>query len=114
MASTRIGFLPAQADLIIYRGDDIFMGVRVTAQEEPVDLTLYQPESHIRLVPEDPNILAEFTIEVEHELLRMHLPNESSAALPDRCVWDVQVIGPDGLVTTLAFGNVQVLGEVTR
>jgi hypothetical protein len=102
----------------VYQGDDLFLTVRVVDLEtgDPVDITTMTAQAQIRATVGAVDVLAEFvTIVGADGEVQLHLPNTVTATLPpDGGVWDVQLIDPDDVVTTLAYGEVRVTEEVTR
>ena len=108
-----VSALPAEVDLLLYAGDDFTMAVEVFGPDgEPFDLAGAEPKSQIRET-HDGELAGAFTWFVDGSVIYLDLHNEVSAALPERCVWDVQITQNDR-VTTLASGNVTVSPQVTR
>jgi hypothetical protein len=112
-----VGELPQEVDLVLYRGDDFYLTVTVTAAAGgPFDLTGYVPTAQIRETPDDADPpLAAFTATVAANVITLHLTHTAAAALTvDPAVWDVQIADPLGGITTLARGSVTVTLDVTR
>lgn len=106
-------------DLTIYQGDDWAALVNVTNSDgTPADLTGYTAQAQFRTGIADQTWLVSAALQCV-----IVLPNQISLSLtsaqttlltePVYC-WDLQVTSPDGIVTTLMAGNVNMLFEVTR
>lgn len=114
----QVGSLPAGVDLLLYAGDDFWMRLYVTDDDEqPVDFTGVTVNAEIRdAVGPAGQLLAEFITEVAadgtHILLQ--LLSVDTAALPAVAFWDVETVDTDGTVTTLAFGRVKTTAQVTQ
>lgn len=111
--------MAAQATLTIYQGDDYAADVLVMQADgvTPADLTGYTAQSQIRLNAGDnsPDAVAEFTAAITGNTISLSLSNAATSELTKSTyAWDVQIIGPDGWITTLLYGAVQVLREVTK
>lgn len=111
-----VGYEPASVDLVVYRGDDVAVGIVVkNADGTPVDLTGATAAAQIRKSTEDPDPVAEFTTTIDANMITLGLPHDVSATLPlVALVWDAQLTGADGTTTTVAAGRVRVVGDVTR
>lgn len=113
-AADAAGTMPANVNLSVYQGDDFFLTVTVDDSVTPIDLTLYTPKSQIRPTPGDANLLATFDVTVlDATHLQLHLTSAESTKLPTVAAWDVQITDAAGLVTTLAYGQVVTMGQVT-
>jgi len=114
-ASQSVGTLPAQVDLVLYRGDDFYLDITVTdTGGGAVDLTGYTATAQVRLSTESSEILATFVGTTAANVVHLHLDDPEASKLTADAVWDVQVAGPSGDVTTLAFGAVHATPDVTR
>jgi hypothetical protein len=106
---------PTAVDLCVYRGDDFFLRVSVSALTgDPADLTGCVPMAQVRASADDPAVLATFACVITDNVVDLHLAAADTAALPTYAVWDVQLTYPDTTVATLAAGAVRLYGEVTR
>jgi len=112
--STVIGTAPASIDLQVYQGDDFFLEIDVDDSVVPIDLTNYIAKAEIRSAPGG-SLLATFdpTV-VDPTTILLHLTAVQSVKLTKTSSWDVQVTDPAGVVTTLAYGHVTVILEVTQ
>lgn len=111
-----------KADLSIYQGDDYAAQVTVYEGDgtTPFDLAGYSSQAQIRpnLTDPSPDPVASFTVNItqqESNVITIGLPHDVSKTLTNlEYVWDLQVIDPTGLITTLLAGQVRVTREVTR
>jgi hypothetical protein len=108
--------LPAEINLHIYQGDDFFLDLTVTDQNNnPLDVTNSSVMSQIRSSFNSPNLLANIGIIIDGTtvgLIHMHLAAQDSDNLPLACVWDIQLSSP--AVQTIAAGTVTVTPQVTQ
>lgn len=106
-------------DLTLYQGDDWAAMVTVSNPDGTVpDLTGYTAQAQIR------EGIADQAWYVEAKLLCAVVPpNQISISLTSRQTtrlkqpsyrWDLQLISPDGIITTIMAGEVKMLFEVTR
>jgi hypothetical protein len=116
IASARlVGQSPMRVDLSIYQGDDFFLNVEVDDTVSSIDLTGYTPKAEIRAVAGGPTVIATFdAVILSPTTVGLHLPNDQSDLLTAAAAWDVQITSPTGVVTTLAYGSVIVMKQVTR
>lgn len=115
LTTTALGQLPARVDLMVYQGDDFFVTVAVDDSTTPIDLTTYTAKAEIRSAAGSPTILATFTTTILNALtVGLHLPHAQSELLTSNGAWDVQITDTAGQVTTLAYGSVSVVKQVTR
>jgi hypothetical protein len=109
------GRLPTQIDLTVYQGDDLFLRVTVGDATNPVDLTGVTPTAEIRLTTDNATPMATFDCSVlDATTLMLHLTHDESTAMTGNGVWDLQIVDVAGLVTTLAYGAITLIKEVTR
>lgn len=114
MAMATAGSLPPRVDLALYQGDDFFLRITIDVSASPVDLTTYTPKAEIRATPGSDVVLASFTcVVVNPVVLELHLTSAQSTDLPATCAWDVQITDTAAVVTTLVYGSVAVMKEVT-
>jgi hypothetical protein len=111
--------MAAKASLTIYQGDDYVANVLVMEGDgvTPADLTGFTAQSQMRVNANDtsPNGAAEFTIGITGNLITLTLTNDVTRNLSSPSyIWDLQIIAPNGWITTLLFGNIQVVREVTK
>jgi hypothetical protein len=108
--------LPAEINLNIYQGDDFFLDLTVTDQNNnPLDVTNSSVMSQIRASFNSPNLLANIGIIIDGTttgLIHMHLAATDSNNLPQNCVWDIQLSSPS--IQTIAAGTVTVTPQVTQ
>lgn len=106
-------------NLAIYQGDDWAAMVSVLNSDGSIpDLTGYTAQAQIRQGPADQSWV------IQAELLCVVVPlNQISLSLTSaqttlltepQYQWDLQLTAPDGLITTIMAGQVQVAAEVTR
>ncbi len=108
--------MPARADLRIYQGDDFGAVVTVNGGEPPDVIAGYTAQAQIREDTADncPDVAAEIATEVVSPLVNLTIPADVTVNLCGQYVWDLQLIDPDGVVSTILAGNVVVTPEVTR
>jgi ribulose 1,5-bisphosphate synthetase/thiazole synthase len=121
MAAARVtvGNLPAPVDLQLYQGDDFYLTVTVfdSSTGGGVDLTGYTAQSQIRVTPPSTEVLAEFDVVVvagTSGQITLHLDHVDSAVIDRAGSWDLQMTDPAGVITTLCYGAVKLVQEVTR
>lgn len=112
-------------NLVIYQGDDWAAMIQINdCDGNPVDLTGYTAEAQFR------EGIADQTWHVAAKLLCAlvpaapgAVPNQISISLRSHQTtrlrepgyrWDLQLISPDGIITTILAGEVKMLYEVTR
>jgi hypothetical protein len=115
----------ATLPLYLYQGDDWAALITVNnCDGTPFDLTDYAINAQIREGPADQTwrINATFTCAVVTPLpgaipnqISISLTNQQTTALRNlNYVWDLQIVSPAGIVTTIVSGPVQVTPTVTR
>lgn len=119
MAAARVtvGNLPAPVDVSLYQGDDFYLTVKLTDPTGVVvDLTGYTATSQIRLTPPSTEIVAEFDVTVDgpNGTINLHLDHVDSALIDRAATWDLQIVSATGIVSTLIYGAVKTVMEVTR
>src|SRR4030095_1742366 len=105
------------ADLSLYQGDDYAATVSVAlATGSPADLTGYTAASQIRrgVADAEPEIAAEFTCVVAPPLIMLSLTHDQTEPLNGQYMWDLQLTGASGAITTILRGKVIVTAQVTR
>ena len=112
-------------DLCWYRGDTQTIVVTYTdSAGGPVDITGYTAKSQIRAKPGDTDpALVEITeqdsITLDGPAGQLTLVFSSQNTGPDldaqrKASWDLQITSPGGVVTTLVYGNIEFITDVTR
>jgi len=112
-AVTTVGQLPANVDLAVYQGDDVFVNIVVDDSVVAIDLTTYIPTAEIRSAPGGQLVAAFDATIVDPVTVALHLLAVDSAKLTTKAAWDCQIVDPAGIVTTLAYGAVSVVEQVT-
>ena len=108
-----IDALPQPVHLDLYQGDDFFLDIVVRNDDgTDADLTGWTARSQIRETPDSTQILCTFDIDIEDNIVHLHLPNTESVRLTSVCVWDCQIVS--GEIYTLTAGNVRAPRRVTR
>lgn len=111
--------MPSRGDLQIYQGDDYAAVVTVTDAHTnaPIDLTGCTAQAQIREGPADecPEVVVEIaTAIVLPNIVTLAIPAAETVTLCGEYAWDLQVSGPDIILTTIMVGNANVTPEVTR
>jgi hypothetical protein len=111
-----VGQSPASIQLVIYRGDDFAFALDVQDTDgNPVDLTGATVTAEVRAQPGAIDVLTTFDTTIDGSAITLRLSHTDTAALSTAGgVWDVQVTRADGVVVTLANGQVRVFADVTR
>ena len=106
------------ANLAIYQGDDYAAVVAISNGGGTLDLTGYAAQAQIRTDYADQGgtVAAEIQITPDWPALTLALdiPHDVTATLAGNYVWDLQIVAPDGAITTILAGEVSVTQEVTR
>lgn len=107
------------ADLSIVRGDDFRVVISLSTDGIPFDLTDYTVMAQIRPSTSLSAVLiAEFDAEIDPDpetgVITLTLDHETTATFTANGVWDMQITGPDGWVTTVVSGTVTIVPDVTR
>jgi hypothetical protein len=108
--------IPATYGLNLYRGDSWHWQVNVwanAARTQPVDLTGVVPKAEIRDKPAGSSITEIECTVILPNTVDCVLTAASSALLPKRGVWDLQLSYPSGDVSTVVGGSVAVSDDVT-
>lgn len=106
---------PECVNLVLYRGDDFYMDVTVSYQDDGtgVDLTSAVVTAQIKVSPDaEADPIAEFTSVIDANIIHLHLPSNQAAELPPHSVWDCQITMPD--VTTLVAGTITTVPDVSQ
>jgi hypothetical protein len=110
--------MPSKADLNIYQGDDYAAVVTVSNGSTPPDQVLagYAAQAQIRtgVADKQTTVACEILTTVSSPYVNLSIPHALTMALKGRYVWDLQLIDPSGLITTILSGAVTVTQEVTR
>jgi hypothetical protein len=119
-STSSAGTGPSRADIALYQGDDYSALVFVLQGDgSAADLTGYTPQAQIRrnVADSTPEIAAEFTAVLADAVtgqISLSLTHAVTLMLTGRYIWDLQITGGDGIVTTVLAGSVSVRQEVTR
>lgn len=111
--SETVGELPDRVDLQLYQGDTFSMGLVVTEEDGPADLSDAEPRAQIRATHAGP-IAAEFDAEVDGNIVKLYLSWQQTTELPTQGVWDCELRIGGTRVVTIVAGRVAVEPEVTR
>ena len=108
--------MPSRAELSIYQGDSYAATVTVrTVTGAEADITGYAATAQIRLACADVSpVVAEIACVVDSPNVNLSLTPEQTVELAGNYQWDLQIISPAGIVTTILAGRVRVTAEVTR
>jgi len=107
--------LPPFQGFEIYGGDDFAPTLTVTNPDgTPADLSGYSFLAHIKTSPSAPDVLGEWQLVVNGNVITMYLDHLLSASLPPWCVWDVEMVNIGGGTITLLTGTLSVKERVTR
>lgn len=109
--------MPSRAELLLYQGDSYAAGVIVRNSDgTPADITGYTALAQIRRASADtdPVIAAEFTTAVTSPLINISLTPAQTVALAGQYQWDLQIVSPADVVTTILAGRVRVTAEISR
>lgn len=112
-SAVSVGQLPAAVDLTVYQGDDLFINITVDDSVAPIDLTTYSPSSEIRSAPGGALVCTFVATVVDATHIQLHLTSAESAKVIANGSWDVQIEDANGVVTTLAYGKVTLIKQVT-
>lgn len=112
---TTITRLPATVNLVLYQGDDFALTITVRDSEtgQPFDLAGAEARAQIRVSPQTATVAGEFVTSIDGNLIILHLAGATSAGLPQRTVWDCDLL-QGGRTTTLMAGTIAITPEVTR
>lgn len=111
---------PSKTALQVYRGDAV--GLRVTLWQDaektqPADLTGADVNAQIRASADSAEVIADFDVAVETNVVMLHLFPKQSAVLPALSVFDLEVVW-DGVggeqVQTVLVGSITTTADVTR
>lgn len=109
--------MPSNADLNIYQGDD-WTGIVTVVNNDgtPADISTFTAKAQIRrsIADSDPIVVVEITTVVSSPLVNLSIPHTVTTTLSGSYVWDLQLVGPTGGVTTILKGRAKVEPEVTR
>jgi hypothetical protein len=123
---TGLDVRPRTLDLYLYRGDTFTVSFTFTHPAPPMpvrsDEYVSYPldgtwEAQIRTSPENPEVLADFTIDTSEQSygeITISLDADTVTLLPARAWWDLQQTDLAGARKTWFRGNIAVTGDVTR
>ena len=114
-----VGAVTTRTDLAIYQGDDYAAVVTVTQNGvDPADvLSGYAAQACLRVGYADQGntqYVTQMDATVDSPDITLFLSHNETVKLLGDYRWDVQVIAPDGIVTTVLYGIARVIPEVTR
>jgi hypothetical protein len=108
-----IDALPLTVNLSLYAGDDFYLDLTVTNPDgTEADLEGMAARAQIRRKAGDDDALAAFDVDLEGNVIRLHLTSSASQGLSGKGVWDCQLT--DGTVATLTAGRVSFTAAVSR
>lgn len=111
-SATVVGALPTLVNLTLYQGDDFYLRINVTGTG--VNLTGYTAKADIKSSPGSGAVIATFAATITSSTqVDLHLTAVQAALVPATAAWDVQVTDPTGVITTLAYGSVTSMRQVT-
>ena len=108
----------SKADLLLYQGDDY--AATVTVEQAGLDpdqvIAGYTARAQIRddFADVAPGVVLEVATAVDSPIITLFIPAADTAKLAGDYVWDLQIISPTNVITTILSGYVRVQPEVTR
>lgn len=113
--TVQAGSSPANVDLVVFRGDDFIVNfILYNPDGTAVDLSDFVAEAQIRPSTSSTVVTSDFTCSIEDNIVTISLTSVDTTDLVRNAAWDVQISSGDGLVTTLAYGLVQVKKDITH
>lgn len=110
--------VPGKANLAIYQGDDYAALVTVqNADRTPADLTGYVANAQMRLGPADhnPQVVVEIAAAITPpNTISLNIPHATTAQLSGQYAWDLQLVSPGNIITTILAGQANVTLQVTE
>ncbi|WXW92542.1 tail fiber [Streptomyces phage Enygma] len=109
-------YLPANYDLVLYKGDYLPFAVTLKDADGPINLTGYTAKCSIKSTT-DSNTSYDATcvISPTEGKVEITFPSSVTSTIPaGEYVWDFQVTNSDENVRTYFAGDVVVYAEVTR
>jgi hypothetical protein len=108
----------SRANLEIYQGSDFAATVHVEYIDgSPVDLTGWTAKAQIRRGPADCNETIDYeigtTVQPPDNVI-LAIPHDATEDLCGRYAWDLDLISPEGIISTVLTGAAIVTAEVTR
>jgi hypothetical protein len=110
--------MTGKASLAIYQGD--WYAAVVTVQQNgtlPADvLAGFTARAQIRqnVADTEPVVAAEIETWVTSPTIQLSIPASVTKTLSGAYVWDLEIVAPDGTVTTILTGSANVRQEITR
>lgn len=107
---------PVEVNLVVYRGDSGNFRITVSDGTAPVDVSDVIWNGEIRRKVSDAAVLTNFDFVPavdDVSAVDVFLPADKSELLNSNCVYDIQFIRGDKVLTILA-GSIQVTKDVTR
>lgn len=112
-----LDYLPANYDLVLYRGDYLPFSVTLKdSDENPLNLTGHVAQCSIRATAASETAFdAECVVTALEGKIDITFSSAVTSTLDaGEYVWDFQVVDPDDNVRTYFAGDVTVYGEVSR
>lgn len=111
------GSLPANYDLVIYKGDFVRLLLTMTdADDAPLNLTGATPKAVLKTDYSDPAPIP-FTCTLKNAVageVELFISSQtSSTIIPGSYIWDFQITFADNQTRTYLAGDVTVFNEVT-
>lgn len=108
--------MPNRADLLIYQGDDYTAVVTVNQGQPPDIIDGYTAQAQIRedFADQCSEIAVAIDTQVNSPYIDLAIPAAETVNLCGEYVWDLQVVSPGGIASTLLTGKVKITPEVTR
>lgn len=106
----------SRGDLEFVAGDDPAWTVLIQYTDgSAADLTGWGSKAQIRRCASDPEVAVEISTSIElPDHVVMTIPHSITETLCGRYEWDLQLVSPEGMITTVLRGAVPVTAEVTR
>ena len=107
--------MPVLVNVKLYAGDDFAMALTVlTADGSAADLSGVAVLAEVRESSVSMAAAATFSASVAGNVISLSLSHEDTADLPALGVWDCQILDSGGHVTTLVYGQMRAVAQVTR
>lgn len=106
-----------QADLRVYQGDTYNGAAEITnADGTPAVLTGYTAAAQIRADVADTAaaVVTDIVTLIVNNMVNLSIPPAVTQSMRGYYVWDLELTAPDTTVTTVLYGRVIVIPDVTR